>query len=397
MSVRKNILLVAPYVTFPDEPGDNRFISIAQLLSTEYDVTLVTSRFCHILKQQRNHTPSIDGVDIVLIDEPGYGKNVALSRLNSHRVFCNNFTKFIFSYSKKIDLVYSAYPLIKTNSILGRLKKQFGFKLIIDVQDVWPEAITGPIPLLSGVLGRVLISPITLYANRTYATADALVAVSKTYLERADVNKLPADHKKVIFIGANELHFLKHKEKSKHDKLVATYIGTMAGSYDLETVLRAAPLCNEQVEIQIIGTGPHELHLKNLNQQLGNHVTFLGTKNYLDAMQILCHSDVAINPIVATAQQSITNKLSDYFCCGLPILSCQENKEVKELLALGGGKDYTAGDHRALADNLLSMARNRTELRQMTDINKKIAEERFLRKTAYTSILVLISRLLCES
>ena len=66
-------------------------------------------------------------------------------------------------------------------------------------------------------------------------------------------------------------------------------------------------------------------------------------------------------------------------------------------MALGGGKDYTAGDHRALADNLLSMAGNRIELQQMANINKKIAEERFLRKTAYTSILVLISRLLCES
>jgi hypothetical protein len=53
MLVKKNILLVAPYVTFPNEPGDNRFISIAQLLSFEYNVTLVTSRFCHILKQQR--------------------------------------------------------------------------------------------------------------------------------------------------------------------------------------------------------------------------------------------------------------------------------------------------------------------------------------------------------
>lgn len=394
MLVKKNILLVAPYVTFPNEPGDNRFISIAQLLSFEYNVTLVTSRFCHILKQQRKNTPIIDGVNVVLIDEPGYNTNVSFARLYSHKIFCNNFINFFSSYSKKIDLVYSAYPLIKTNNIIGKLKTQRGYKFIIDVQDVWPEAITGPIPMLSSLLGRILISPISNYANKTYAYADALVAVSKTYLERADVNNLPIDHKKVIFIGANELHYINHNKKNNSDKLVATYIGTMAGSYDLETVVKAAPLCHEQVKIQFIGTGPNENQLRNLNNQLGNHVEFLGAKNYKSAMVALCDSDLAINPIVATAQQSITNKLSDYFCCGLPILSCQENQEVKDLLALGGGKNYKSGNHKDLADHLIAIAQNKSVLCQMSEVNKSIAEERFLRKIAYKSILELINRLL---
>ena len=394
MLVKKNILLVAPYVTFPNEPGDNRFISIAQLLSFEYNVTLVTSRFCHILKQQRKNTPIIDGVNVVLIDEPGYNTNVSFARLYSHKIFCNNFINFFSSYSKKIDLVYSAYPLIKTNNIIGKLKTQRGYKFIIDVQDVWPEAITGPIPIFSSLLGRILISPISHYANKTYAYADALVAVSKTYLERADVNNLPIDHKKVVFIGANKLHYINHNKKNNSEKLVATYIGTMAGSYDLETVIKAAPLCHEQVKIQFIGTGPNESQLRNLNTQLGNHVEFLGAKNYKSAMVALCDSDLAINPIVATAQQSITNKLSDYFCCGLPILSCQENQEVKDLLALGGGKNYQSGNHKDLSDHLIAIAQNKSVLCQMSEVNKSIAKERFLREIAYKSILELINRLL---
>lgn len=394
MLIKKSILLVAPYVTFPNEPGDNRFISIAQLLSSEYNVTLVTSRFCHILKRQRDKTPIINGVDVVLIDEPGYNANVSFARLYSHNVFCKNFRTFFSLYSEKIDLVYSAYPLIKTNSIIGKLKNQRGYKFIIDVQDVWPEAITGPIPIFSSLVGRILISPISSYANKTYAYADALVAVSKTYLERADVNNLPTDHKRVIFIGANELHYINHNKKNNSDKLVATYIGTMAGSYDLETVVKAAPLCHEQVKIQFIGTGPNENQLRNLNNQLGNHVEFLGAKNYKSAMVALCDSDLAINPIVATAQQSITNKLSDYFCCGLPILSCQENQEVKDLLALGGGKNYKSGNHIDLADHLIAIAQNKSVLCQMSEVNKSIAKERFLRKIAYKSILELISRLL---
>ena len=393
MLVKKNILLVAPYVTFPNEPGDNRFISIAQLLSTEYDVTLVTSRFCHILKEQRSHDPIINGVNVVLIDEPGYKKNVSLERLYSHNVFCKNFINFISSCNKKIDIVYSAYPLIKTNSIIGKLKKKFGYKIIIDVQDIWPEAITGPIPAFNSFLGRFLISPITKYANKTYAYADALVAVSNTYLERADVNNLPVDYKKVVFIGANELHYLDHYIKVDHDKLIATYIGTMAGSYDLETIIKAAPLCYKQVKIQLIGTGPHELELRSLNAELGGYVDFLGTKSYKDAMHILCASDVALNSIKSHSVATITNKLSDYFCCGLPILSCQEDREVKMLLSLGGGRQYLANDCNDLVNNLLFLSQNRIILKEMSDINKKIAEERFLRKTSYKDILELVNRL----
>ena len=40
MQLREKILVVAPYVTFPDEPGANRFIAIAKILSKKYDVDI---------------------------------------------------------------------------------------------------------------------------------------------------------------------------------------------------------------------------------------------------------------------------------------------------------------------------------------------------------------------
>ena len=51
MQDKKHILLVAPYVTFPDEMGMNRFIYLANLLADEFDVTLVTSRYCHFFEK----------------------------------------------------------------------------------------------------------------------------------------------------------------------------------------------------------------------------------------------------------------------------------------------------------------------------------------------------------
>lgn len=393
MQTKKHILLVAPYVTFPDEMGMNRFIYLAELLAKEFAVTLVTSKYCHFLKKHRENQPHLKGVEVVLLDEPGYAKNVSLKRISSHHQFCQHFEAFLRNYDKKIDVAYSAYPLIKTNYILGKYKAKKGYKLIIDVQDVWPEAITGPIPLLSGKLGKFLMTPITWYANKTYAYADALVAVSDTYLQRADVKHLPESLKAAVYIGGDDLFYEPHKTKTT-DKLVATYLGTMAGSYDLDTVVRAAPLCADNVQIQFIGTGPHEAELKALNSQLGGAVQFLGVKSYDEAMHLVANSDVALNAIKASSQGSITNKLSDYICCGLPILSCQEQSEVKALLAKGGGIQYQSGNYSQLADCLNQLAKDREKLTAMSAVNLQLAKERFLREHSYQQITALIKNVI---
>lgn len=391
--LKKNILIVAPFVTFPNEPGANRFIALAKILNAKYNVTLVTSKFCHILKSHRDEIKSLGDINVVLLDEPGYRVNVGLGRLKSHHEFCKNFEKFMLSTSGEYSVVYSAYPLIRTNYILGKLKERLGFKLIIDVQDVWPESIMGPIPVLSNTVGKLILSPITKYANLTYAFADALVAVSNTYMERANIKNLDNQYKKVVYIGADQLHFNSEIKQSNPKKIIATYIGTMAGSYDLETLVRASTLCHKQVDIQFIGTGPHEDRLKQLNLKLGGYVKFRGIMSYDKAMLELKSSDIAINPIRSTAQQSITNKLSDYFCCGLPILSCQENLEVCELLAQGGGIHYQCGNADELAKKLIFLAENREVVREMSIINKKIAKEHFLRESSYMKIIELIARL----
>jgi|26BtaG_2_1085354.scaffolds.fasta_scaffold00741_8 glycosyltransferase involved in cell wall biosynthesis len=396
MCKKKSILVVAPYVTFPNEPGANRFITIVRLLSDSYDVVFLTSRFCHILKKHRTEEPKIDNIKIILLDEPGYVSNVGFSRLFSHRVFCKNFELFLEENGSDFDLVYSAFPLIYTNFLLGKHKEEFGYKLVIDVQDIWPDSITGPIPALSGRLGKIVLSPINKYANRTYAKADGLVAVSDTYLKKADVSNLPRDFKTVVYIGSDDINdnYNYKPELDLSKPLTATYIGTMAGSYDLATIIEAAALCKGKVNIKFIGAGPHEHSLKLLNKSLENPVIFLGLLPYEKAMKVLANSDVAINPIKTGAQQSITNKLSDYLSCGLPIVSCQKNREVMEMLALGGNIQYESGNAKSLSEKLLMLSKNRESLLDISNKNFGLAQKKFSRENSYLNITKLIDRVL---
>ncbi len=182
-----NITIVAPYCSLPSEPYFNRFWYLAELLSQSHDVLLITSRFRHYDKSFRRHedarNASAERLKVILLDEPGYGKNVSLARLASHRTFVKNFERLLEGCRPhEWDIVYSAYPLMATNLLLGRHKAHLGYKLIIDVQDVWPESFSSVVPFLKKIPHNLL--PFADRADCAYRCADALVAVSQTYLAR---------------------------------------------------------------------------------------------------------------------------------------------------------------------------------------------------------------------
>lgn len=394
---RPHILVCAPFVTLPGEPGANRFVALARRLAKDYDVTLVTSRFCHFKKCQRIKVPDLPSVSLVLLDEPGYRRNVGFGRLWSHRKFCRNLEKYLTT-APHFDLVYSAFPMVQTNLILGAKFGPSSVPLVIDVQDVWPEAIAGAIPALSGRFGRFLMSGLAARSDRAYAMADALVAVSHTYLRRADVSGLPEDRKVVAYIGSDRLWFDEEELLPIRDTvrpMKAVYLGSLGGSYDIETLVRAAALA-PSVDVEIIGSGPFENKLKVLNSTLGGRAQFIDALPYNEAMVRISQADIALNAIKTSALQSVTNKLSDYFCAGLPILSSQTNDEVNELLDQGGGRPYKAGDAEGLARLMIELADSPETLRDMARCNRAIARNLFLRSKTYEVVVDLLEKLLCK-
>ena len=174
-----NITIVAPYCSLPNEPHFNRFWYLAELLSQSHDVLLITSNFKHYDKSFRRpedaEAASQGRLKVKLMNESGYSKNVSLARLKSHDVFVKDFEQWLQSCRPgEQDVVFSAYPLIATNLLLGKHKARLGYKLIIDVQDVWPESFSAVLPVLKKIPHNLL--PFAGRANAAYRAADALVA-----------------------------------------------------------------------------------------------------------------------------------------------------------------------------------------------------------------------------
>ncbi|MBT9315656.1 glycosyltransferase [Leptothoe spongobia] len=350
----KKILLVAPFVSLPGEPCFNRFLYLCYLWSTNYDVTLVTSAFCHPTKTKRERG-SKDFQDLpfklTLLDEPGYKSNVSFSRIYSHDRFHKNFESWLYQElesNSKFDIVYSAFPLIATNITLGKVKKKFGFKFIIDVQDVWPDSIFAALPLLKEF--DFLLAPLREKAHRAYGYADGIVAVSKTYLDMAQARN-PHTPGFVAYLGSDyQLIESIHPKPLDNSIIRFVYIGTLSHSYDIQTVIKGFGQVRAQfpnAELHIVGDGPerHQLETKS-----GDGVFFHGYMAYEDMAAFVKACHIAINPIVGNALQSITNKLSDYMAFGLPIISSQKNIEAIELIKARNGYLYEAGSAESFAE-----------------------------------------------
>lgn len=388
-----NITIVAPYCSLPSEPYFNRFWYLAELLSQSHDVLLITSRFRHYDKSFRRHedarNASAERLKVILLDEPGYVKNVSLARLASHRTFVKNFERLLEGCRPhEWDIVYSAYPLMATNLLLGRHKARLGYKLIVDVQDVWPESFSSVVPFLKKVPHKLL--PFASRANRAYRCADALIAVSQTYLDRAkEANpNVPGE---TVYIGTDFAAIAPPPPRFRSKTVRLFYLGTLSYSYDVETVCKGVRKLlddGENVELHIMGGGPD---LEKLKQYENRAIKFYGYLPYSEMMSIAKACDIAVNAIHSHAMQSVTNKLSDYMALQKPILNSQTNAEVLSLLNLLPHENYRSGDADSFARAAESLMAKQNGAIQSDEIVR-----RFRRDISYRKIVNLIERLANE-
>jgi len=272
---------------------------------------------------------------------------------------------------------------MKTNLVLAELKKHFGFKLVIDVQDVWPEAIASAYPAI--VRFNKNLWPLSKCADYVYSKADGLIAVSETYLTRAR-KSCPDKLGLVAYIGAD----LRVVDAIPPESLPSgifrmIYLGTISYSYDLETVVRGFNRLQEShknIELHIMGGGPH---LQNIRNLAGERVFFHGIVSYEKAVAYAKSCDLAINSIAQSAPQSVTNKISDYFAIGLPILSSQSCPEIVDLVRQAGGYNYEAGNLNSFCETFKNFMRNadKNEVKART---KKIGMQLFDRAKVYPEI-----------
>ena len=390
-----DILIVANFCLDFSELDNGRFSYLADMLSVENEVEVITSSFYHITKKQRIIPKEKKVYKVTYLYEPGYMKNISLKRFYSHRKWGRNVSEYI-KKRKKPDVIYCAVPSLTAPYELARYCKKNNIKFIIDIQDLWPEAfkLAFDIPIVS----NIIFSPFKLLVDYVYRQADVICGVSETYVNRAlKVNKKNRNGH-VVFLGTQLSTFDNNVINNECDiiksdnEIWVGYCGTLGASYDISIVIKALHIIKKRgiksVKFIIMGDGEYREKFELLSETLGVDCIFTGRLPYNRMCATLSMCDIAVNPIMHNAAQSIINKHGDYAAAGLPVINTQENKEYRQLV-----KSYKMGfnvrnnDVESFADRLIYLINNEETRNKMGRNARKCAKQKFDRTNTYKELV----------
>lgn len=405
----KRIAIVTLAVALEGEKGYSRFRSLAEILSKEYSVDIITSSFQHWEKRQRDTDKLIrDNKDkpygLKFAYEPGYKKNVDIKRFYSHKVAVKNIIKIL--EKEKYELIYCIIPDNNMAASVGKYTKKHGIKYIVDIEDLWPEAMEMVSPLPKGI-NKLIFASFRRDAKKAYEYADAFVGTSNEYRDIPQ-NKYGITEKPAItvYVGCDLDDFdsgvqeFIDKIEKQDDEFWVTYAGNLGSSYDIPTLIGAAQaLYNDypNIKVKILGGGPLEEEFKKIADEKKCNVDFVGYTPYRKMAAYLVKSDILVNSFVKKAPQSIVTKIGDYLAAGKPMVNtCSSSEFRKKVETDGFGVNVWAEDVEALKNAILKLSNDEELCRGMGTIARKIAEVQFDRKCSYRVIINQIIELIGE-
>lgn len=241
---------------------------------------------------------------------------------------------------------------------VSRLK---GAPLVFNVQDLYPD-----VPLESGQLrAGGAVAALEAIARSMYRGADHIVAITEGMKQRLVAKGVPEAKVDVIpnFVDVDFITPLPKdnawsRREGLHDKFVVAHAGNVGFVYDLDAMLDAAKMMEDdpRVVFLIVGEGAAKAGLQARAKELSlGNVRFLPyqPRDELPLMRAACDVQVALYKR-NSARNSMPSKVYEVMASGRPLLaSAEPESDLGQLVARAGcGLCVHPEDPKALVDAL---------------------------------------------
>lgn len=398
-----HIWLVSIFEQTPvDKVFSTRFLSIAnEALSRGHTITFFASTFKHNTKNQRfvdTHAEKIaEGYEIVFIKSKSYEKNISVKRLKSHYDFAKD-AMIEMKKQPKPDVILMAFPPVTLAELVSSWAKKESIPVALDIIDPWPDTFKIAAPKKLQPFMFPLLYPMRLSLRKTLMNISALTAISQQYIDWA--SQYYSTPIKKVFYPAADFNVLQESIKAYtkdkgQDSLTIIYAGSLALSYDLDCILKAAAkldTSHPKIKFLIAGAGQQEEVIKVYEKNHSN-LTFLGRLNKPDLMKAYAQADLGCTQHIKGATQSVTYKLFDLLSCGLPILNSLES-EMKDIIVQNKvGLHNSPSDFQQLVENILFFYNNKEEIEKYKVNGFKLTKEKGDSKVIYAGFVNLLEKL----
>ena len=254
--------------------------------------------------------------------------------------------------------------------------KLFGVKYIFDHHDANPELY------LSKYERKDFLYKVQVWLEKlTYFFSDVVMVTNQSYARLAITRggKRPED----VFIVRNGPDLATFRPVPPNPALkqgkpyLVSYVGIMSVQEGLDILLDAAlhirNLGRRDVHFTCVGDGPGLPPLRRMveEKKLGDMVTFTGRQPQLGVIEVLCASDVCVNPDKPCEMNDISTmiKVVEYMAMGKPIVQfdLKEGRYTAQAAALYADADQGVPD---FAAKILWLLDNPDERKRMGEFGR---------------------------
>lgn len=303
----------------------NRLQNIAALLSEDNQVHVLTSAPTYpnqeIYQQNKFWDEAPANVTRVTIRTQYYTSNLFF-RLLLYLETIIKLTCRIIASKDKYDIVFISTPPIFI-SIPGIIAKwKWKARLIVDVRDLWPDALRG----MGKKINRFHMKVAYSLENKVYQAADEILINSEgflSYLQEKEIE--PA---KISFVpnGLTQQE-LSQTTKTQREKITVIYAGNigLAQNLDVFCELAKAMVQDRDIKFKIVGYGYKKTQLEQriLAENLSRNTTILPPDTRKNVLEMIRESDIAFLSLTdhQVFDKVIPGKLIDYMGCAIPIVA----------------------------------------------------------------------------
>ncbi len=306
----------------------------------------------------------LDGVEVIRV--PVYPSH---DRSAIRRVFC--YLSLAFNMMvlgpfllKKPDVAvaYIGPMTLCLPAIL--LKWLWKMPFILDVQDLWPESVTGS-GMLRSKWAHALLSSFCSYA---YRRAKHIVVLSEGYKTLLVKRGARPDQVTVVYNWCDPGYEQAVCSENATDTFNlrgtfnVVYAGNLGEFQALDSVIHAAKLLQDAlpgVRLVFVGHGTREAYLKELTARLAvRNVTFVPRLSLNRLPEVLQFAGALLIHLKnePLSQVGIPQKTQAYLASGIPVLCAVEGEAARLVERSGGGIACRAESPEALAKAIASLA-----------------------------------------
>ncbi len=388
--------------------ADDRLLRTGLLAETlaagGHDVAWWTSAFDHLRK--RHHVQRDTQIDvgpryqIRLLHAPRYGTNVSLRRILNHRGIAGKFRRLAPNVPPP-DVILCSLPLLELCREATEYARQRRIPVVLDVRDMWPDAIVELAPRWI----RPLIRPLFRRSRRSVIhscqSATAITGITDGLigwaLDYADRERTALDRPFPMGYREKKPHerdlveaqkfWRRYGISTESGEFVVCFFGTIGRHFEIETIVHAARILSQssrRVRFVLCGTGPQIEKWRRLAADCEN-VLLTGWVNAAKIWTLMRMSSAGLAPYVSTRdfRLSIPNKPIEYLSAGLPIISSLQGVLADLLADHRCGITYANGDAEQLSRAVIECYDNKERLESMSTHAGRLFRRRFVAETVY--------------